>query len=303
MDAKISNFQQAASLRRYTLTEGGANGLRVLDCDNGKIRFLLNESKALDIMQLYCEGKNISFVSKNGFKAEQGDFLQRFEGGMVYTCGLDSVGAREGFPLHGTLHGRAAKITRAECSNRGIFVEGEISDTALFGKNLLLKRRIYSDIGSDMVTLEDTLVNLGFREEDYSLLYHVNVGYPMLDEGAEIRAEIEEAIPRTPWAEERAAQRSIITAPVPEEEETCYFLRLKEPCVSLENKKIQKRFSLAYSGDTLPEFVQWKSMASGDYALGLEPCTTKLDDGFHYSKIAPNEEISFRLRLSVTPLD
>lgn len=151
MDAKISNFQQVASLRRYTLTEGGANGLRVLDCDNGKIRFLLNESKALDIMQLYCEGKNISFVSKNGFKAEHGDFLQRFEGGMVYTCGLDSVGAREGFPLHGTLHGRAAKITRAECSNRGIFVEGEISDTALFGKNLLLKRRIYSDIGSDTV--------------------------------------------------------------------------------------------------------------------------------------------------------
>lgn len=57
-----------------------------------------------------------------------------------------------------------------------------------------MKRRIYSDIGSDMVTLEDTLVNLGFREEDYCLLYHVNVGYPMLDEGAEIRAEIEEAI-------------------------------------------------------------------------------------------------------------
>lgn len=68
MDAKISNFQQVASLRRYTLTEGGANGLRVLDCDNGKIRFLLNESKALDIMQLYCEGKNISFVSKTGLK-------------------------------------------------------------------------------------------------------------------------------------------------------------------------------------------------------------------------------------------
>lgn len=126
---------------------------------------------------------------------------------MVYTCGLDSVGAREGFPSHGTLHGRAAKITRAECSNRGIFVEGEISDTALFGKNLLLKRRIYSDIGSDTVTLKDTLVNLGFREEDYCLLYHVNVGYPMLDEGAEIRAEIEEAIPRTAWAKERAAPK------------------------------------------------------------------------------------------------
>lgn len=207
---------------------------------------------------------------------------------MVYTCGLDSVGAREGFPLHGTLHGRAAKITRAECSNRGIFVEGEISDTALFGKNLLLKRRIYSDIGSDTVTLKDTLVNLGFREEDYCLLYHVNVGYPMLDEGAEIRAEIEEAIPRTAWAKERAAQRSIITAPVPEEEETCYFLRLKEPCVSLENKKIQKRFSLAYSGDMLPEFVQWKSM--GERRLRARTRTVHDEIGRRFSLLENRSE-------------
>ena len=92
MDGRISNLMQVASVRRYEMTEGKERGLRVLDCDNGKLRFLLNESKALDIMQLYCEGKNISFVSKNGFKAEHGDFLQRFEGGMVYTCGLDSVG-------------------------------------------------------------------------------------------------------------------------------------------------------------------------------------------------------------------
>ena len=56
MDVKISNFQQIASIRKYTLTEGREKGLDVLDCDNGKIRFLLNVSKACDIMQLYHEG-------------------------------------------------------------------------------------------------------------------------------------------------------------------------------------------------------------------------------------------------------
>ena len=41
MDGKISNLQQVASLRRYTLTEGCEKGLDVLDCDNGKIRYSL----------------------------------------------------------------------------------------------------------------------------------------------------------------------------------------------------------------------------------------------------------------------
>ena len=78
MDGRVSNFQQIASIRRYTLTEGREKGLDVLDCDNGKIRFLLNVSKACDIMQLYHEGQNMSFVSKNGFTKREISFLNRF---------------------------------------------------------------------------------------------------------------------------------------------------------------------------------------------------------------------------------
>lgn len=59
MDGRISNFMQAASIRRYEMTEGKERGLCVLDCDNGKLRFLLNESKALDVMQLYQKGNII----------------------------------------------------------------------------------------------------------------------------------------------------------------------------------------------------------------------------------------------------
>ena len=147
MDGRISNFQQMASLRRYTLTEGRGKGLDVLDCDNGKIRFLLNVSKACDIMQLYHEGQNMSFLSKNAFTARETDFLSRFEGGMLYTCGLDSVGGREGFELHGTFHNTPAEIIRAECDENGIIVEAIIRDTALFGKNLVMKRKIFTASG------------------------------------------------------------------------------------------------------------------------------------------------------------
>ena len=99
---KISNFDQVASVRRHTLTEGKEKGLDVLDCDNGKLRFLLNVSKACDIMQLYHEGQNISFISKNGFTKRETSYLSRFEGGMLYTCGLDNLGRRTGYEMHGT---------------------------------------------------------------------------------------------------------------------------------------------------------------------------------------------------------
>ena len=299
MDGRISNWMQIASLRRYELTEGAERGLRVLDCDNGKLRFLLNESKALDIMQLYHEGQNVSFISKNGFTAWETPFASRFEGGVLYTCGSDSVGAREGYELHGSHHNTPARVTRAECSEAGILVEAEMSETELFGKNLVFRRRVFSAVGSDALEICDTLENRGAREEAYCLLYHVNVGYPMLNEGAELVDDAEEVIPRTPWAAEHLAERRQMGVSVDNEEEMCYFLRLKTPAVSLVNKALGKTFSLAWSGDTLPYFVQWKSMASGDYALGLEPCTTELDDRFVYKKIGAGERVAFRIKIGV----
>ena len=300
MDGRISNFQQVASIRRYTLSEGREKGLDVLDCDNGKIRFLLNVSKACDIMQLYHEGQNISFISKNGFTKRETPFLRRFEGGMLYTCGLDSVGGRDGFELHGTLHNIPAEIIRAECNENGITVEAIIHDTALFGKNLVLKRKIFTAIGGDSVTLEDTLVNEGYKTEEYCLLYHINVGYPMLDNGAKVVADVESYTPRTAWAKQNETTMYAMNDAVPNQEEACYFLKLSKPEIALVNEKIGKKFTVSYSGDTLTHFVEWKSMASGDYALGLEPCTTELDDRFAYKTIEVGEEIKFFVKILIT---
>lgn len=299
MDGRISNLSQVASIRRYTLTEGRAIGLEVLDCDNGKIRFLLNLSKACDIMQLYHEGQNVSFISKNGFTKRETPFSNRFEGGMLYTCGLDSVGGREGYELHGTLHNIPAELVRAECNGQQIVIEAIMRDTALFGKNLVLKRKITSGIGADTVTVEDTLINDGFRDEEYCLLYHINIGYPMLDEGAKVVADVEKCEPRTPWSRENMSTMYEIGATVPNEEETCYFLTLKKPEVLLVNEKLGKVLTVSYSGETLPHFIEWKSMASGDYALGFEPCTTELDGKFAYSTVKQGESVVLKTSISV----
>lgn len=302
MDGRVSNLRQLISVTRYTLSEGEGRGLDVLDCNNGRLRFLVNLSRAGDIMQMFHEGMNLSFVSKNGFNNRSCDFLRRFEGGMLYTCGLDSVGGREGYELHGTLHLMAAELVHAEASEEGIRVELTVRDSALFGKNLVMHRTVTTALGEDVLHITDTLENRGTRDEEYCLLYHVNVGYPMLDEGAKIIADITSCEPRTPYAKQNEETLDTVSAPIDNEEESCYFLDLERPRISLVNERINKSLTLSYSKETLPEFVLWKSPAGGDYALGLEPATTKLDDLFAYRVIRKGEKISFSLSLGVNTI-
>lgn len=204
-----------------------------------------------------------------------------------------------GFELHGTFHNIPAEIVRAECNESGITVEAIIRDTTLFGKNLVMKRKIFTVIGGDSVTLEDTLINEGYRDEDYCLLYHINIGYPMLDAGAKIIADVKKCVPRTAWAKQNEATMYEINAPVPNQEETCYFLTLNKPEISLFNEKSSKKLTVSYSGDTLPHFVEWKIMACGDYALGFEPCTTELDDNLKCKKLNTKEKVIFFVEIEV----
>ena len=218
---------------------------------------------------------------------------------MIYTCGLDNVGRREGYELHGSLHNTPAEILRATCTEEGITVEAVIRETALFGQNLALYRKISVPIGAEHFVLEDTLVNEGYTDAEYSLLYHINVGYPLLDEGCEIVADIADIEALGAWAEENEAQLLQIRKPTPDEDETCYYLTLNRPEISLANRNVCKKLTVRYSEDTLPCFLLWKSMASGDYALGLEPCTSEVGERLRPVILHPEAHVSFRVTVGI----
>ena len=90
--------------------------------------------------------------------------------------------------------------------------------------------------------------------------------------------------------------------PSTDNEETCYYLTLGTPSITLKNPKFRRSFTVSYSGDTLDNFLEWKSMVSGDYALGLEPATTRLDDGFATKTLGAGASVSFRVSLRVGDL-
>ncbi|MCR5752517.1 MAG: DUF4432 family protein [Kiritimatiellae bacterium] len=285
---KIGSPEQLCMAQRVQVTDGRGNGARQIYVANGRLNFVLSESNALDMLRLWHGGVNVGFVSRNGLYTAQADFLSSFPAGMLYTCGLDAIGGVEGHPIHGRIHSIPAQVRELTADENGVRIVAEVRDTALFGQNLVLTRTVSTGVCSDEVRVEDRLENRAFRDEKYCMLYHVNVGYPMVDAGAKISGRFVESRPRTPWAEHEMAKMLDVEPPKDNAEETCYFHMTKDGRMSIENAAIGKRFTVESS---LRRFVQWKSRASGDYVVGLEPCTCWLDGELRHSVLKPGESV------------
>lgn len=114
----------------------------------------------------------------------------------------------------------------------------------MFGHVLEVKRTIRIPVFGASVAIEDTVTNLTPRDEELMQIYHCNFGCQLLSE------------------------KSRLVLP----EEWVFFQKMtREFWAKLENLELGVNMTISWSGDTLPILSQWRSMASGDYILGLEP--------------------------------
>ena len=277
------NPAQLFGLRRVQLQEGRAAGVNVIEAHTaGDLQVDILPDTGLDLGLVRFKGKNVSFQSKNGYdslaaNAHNTEFLQTFPGGLLYTCGLRSVGPAnhdggEWHPLHGRIHGLQAQEVCAYVDDDRLVVSGVLRETALFGHALQLRRTITLPVWDSRVIIEDCLENLTPKAEELMLLYHFNFGYPMLSEDARlILPEQKKTTPRSEFAQTGIDRLLEFDPPVDGEEERVFFHEDMEPWARLENPSLGISAALRWSGDTLPILAQWRSMASGDYVLGLEP--------------------------------
>ena len=281
----IGNPSQLCTLRRVTVGEGKAKGTEIIEVKTaGGLELDVLPDAGLDIGQCRYRGINMSWMSKNGYDSPaaispyETEFVNTFPGGLLYTCGLRSAGPAnrdngEWHPLHGRYHSLAAEQVSMETAGDEIIIKGVIRETALFAHVLEVKRRIRIPVFGASVTVEDTVTNLTPRDEEIMQIYHCNFGYPLLSEKAKLNLpEERETIPRTEFAKTGLGRECQFDAPIDSEEERVFFQKMKrEFWARLENPELNVRMTISWSGDTLPILSQWRSMASGDYVLGLEP--------------------------------
>ena len=281
----IGNPAQLVTLRRVTVSEGRAKGTEILEVRTaGGLELDLLPDAGLDIGQCRYKGINMSWMSKNGYDSPaaispyETEFVNTFPGGLLYSCGLRSAGPAnrdngEWHPLHGRYHSLQADHVSAVIEGDEIIVSGMIRETALFGHCLEVKRVIRIPAFGASVTVEDTVTNQTPRDEEIMQIYHCNFGYPLLSENAKLYLpEARETLPRTEFAKTGLGRECEFDAPIDSEEERVFFQKMeREFWAKLENPELGVQMTISWSGDTLPILSEWRSMASGDYVLGLEP--------------------------------
>ena len=86
----------------------------------------------------------------------------------------------------------------AEC----IRVYGVIKDETIFGRKLVLRREIEISKRENSFVIRDEMENTGDRVEPLEVLYHMNMGYPLLDEESIVKIPAKEVLPRNDHAAE-----------------------------------------------------------------------------------------------------
>ena len=115
------------------------------------------------------------------------------------------------------------------------------------------------------------------------LLYHVNVGYPVVAPGARLLAPDAEVVARDAPAAALLAEHAAFPPPQDGFEQLVYEHRLREPDVDRARASGSMNPSweptggiglvVEYDPRQLPHLWQWRMLAPGMYLTGLEPAT------------------------------
>lgn len=312
MAARSGAFSQFAGVRLVTLGDGLERGIRMLEFRSGTgLRFTVLVDRAMDIADCDFKGLSIGWHSPSGvrhpglheYEGEGGLGWLRSFSGLLLTCGLDHILFMDEAPaddfvfgprktVKSSIHGRVSTIP-ARLTGHGetwegddctLWCEGVVHQGAVFAENLDLVRRIEIKVGTNEIVIEDRVVNRGFYPTPHAYLYHVNVGYPVLDEGSRYLAPIAETLWAGHVGERYEAQGvGYRTMPAPKERfhEQVWQHEMAADAdgivpVALVNDRLGIGFAVLSRKAEFPCMFEWQNLQAGHYTVGLEPATNHI---------------------------
>lgn len=219
-------------------------------------------------------------------------------------------------------HGRISNIPAEEVSatsywendNLNIEIKGKIREARFFGENLVMERTIRCNLFENKLYIENKIENNGFKSEKLMLLFHFNIGYPVLDEDTELILPVQQTKPRDRDAKKGINMFTSFHKPEADYKEQVFYHQLSgddknNTQVKILNRKLKTGLSIGFNLDQLPLFTQWKQMGMGEYVLGLEPCNcyvggrTDPKNRKLLNYIEPGEIRNFNICIELTDID
>lgn len=319
---KINNYvgddYQLYGAYSYERLEGKSKGMTFYHLKNGKgLEMDVSLDRNADISSLSYKGINLSYLSPCGHVAssyydDKGDgFLKSFTAGFLTTCGLTTFGSPSlddgvELPLHGTIGNTPVSYSFYSVNENEILVQSLTKDETIFSHKLTLQRKIMMSLTSNRFILQDEITNRGDKATPLMLLYHMNLGYPFLDEELLLHIPSVSVRGRTPNAEETLETALKMEKPTIGYVERCYYHEMKNRAhVYAFNKKLDTGIKLSFDANDFPCFTEWKMMGIRDYVLGIEPGTNypdgraraKKEDALHF--LAPGESKEFEIEIEI----
>ena len=299
---RVGGMSQLGSVKAVELVDGNERGVRAAEVKTGAgLNFTVLLDRGLDISAAeYC-GQSLCWRSSTGdthpafYEPEGLSWLRSFYGGLLTTCGLTYFGSPnvdQGQALG--LHGRASNIPAKNVSMNGkwdgdeytIWVQGDVQETAVFQENLILHRKIWARLGEKRLFIDDEVENAGFNTTEHMMLYHINGGFPVVDEGSRIVAPFLKTEPRTEDAKAGLEKFFMFQGPTPGFRERVYYHDVATDVSgfvysALINKGFDQGqgfgFYIKYKKAQLPVLIEWKMNGEGVYVVGMEPGTNTAD--------------------------
>jgi len=321
------NIDAGCTVTRTTMHGGRREGVEMLEVDNGRLRLALLPQRGMGIWKAWLGDVELgwhspvhgpvhpAYVSLHDPSGE--GWLEGFDE-LLCRCGLVSNGApdfdAQGRLLH-PLHGRIANlpaehvdIDRDPETGR-IAICGVVYETRFHHQKLRLRSTLSTRPDEAGFDVHDEVTNLSAEAASVQMLYHYNLGTPLLGAGASVVAPIRELVPRDERAAAGIQQWHCYGPPCAGFAEQVYFADLFADAgggtlALLKNAESNFAASVRFNQRQLPCFVIWKNTVDlcDGYVTGIEPSTNfpnprsfEADHGRVVS-LAPGQSVSFDLR-------
>jgi hypothetical protein len=186
-------------------------------------------------------------------------------------------------PLHGRIANTPAhRVELIVDEDIGLLIlRGVVDESRFHFQSLRLTTSITTAIGSNEFSWSDEVENIGARDATLQVLYHFNIGQPLLQPGARITTPIGIVAPLTQvGAKEGVNTWNIMPPPRPGSAEQVFVIELAADAsgdtrVLVSGLKDDDAVGLRFNKRTLPCFTVWRNTPAeiDGYVLGIEPGT------------------------------
>lgn len=316
------------------LSDGRREGVRLVELTAGDMRVFVLPDRGLGIWKMVAGEVELGWQSPVKGPVHPSfvpltepsglGWLDGFDE-LVARCGLVSNGAPDfdgsGRLLHG-LHGRIANLPAHDVAvvldeDAGtVTLTGAVDETRFLCHALRMETRLTLEASRHRIAWTDTVTNLSDRPATMQMLYHVNIGPPILGDGAEVVAAIDELAPRDTHAAADIPTWHRYVGPKSGRAEQVHFATLRPDAAGTATALLVAPdagcgAALSWKSDTLPWFALWKNLGGerDGYVTGIEPATNFPNTRSFEEKqgrvvsLAPGESVRFEIALELVTGD